>query len=344
MRGRVRSAAGALAALAALVLLAPLVAACGKGGEDEAPSRRADTARVARAAATADSGAADSTPVVGRSRLAGPDFIDVDYRLVGTEPSWSLEMTRDGMVFRRVEGEAVTFPFGQMRRRPRFDAMRSSSGGREISAEVRREPCRDGKGDRVYPFAARVEIDGEVLTGCAFEPPVEAAPVPETAIGRAGLTELVRDARRTRAGKAALRRVTGSLADPATAGASIGFAAYSAGDTLRLIEARTTVAPPAGAGAPASEARTVSEVSYFFDPPASSTRGSPRLRLVDADTWNAAGVHAWAALGFDASGAPTGELYEVDGVAAAVPAEFVREQRAAAARLVAAARQKLDGR
>lgn len=320
-----KRASGALGVLV-LVLLA---SACGKGGDRDEARPRSDSARPdtagagAGAAMATDSAPPDSAPTLGRSRLAGPDLIDIHYRLLGTEPFWAIDMTRDGLAYTRLGEDSVSFPFRQLRRRPRVDVMRSSADGHEIEAEVRRERCSDGMSDRVYPFSARVVIDGEELRGCAFEPPVEAPTVAESTIRRAGLSELVREARRTRAGKTDLRRVVGTLQDSASPGAKISFAGYFAGDTLRLIETRTT-----------RDGRTLSEASYFFDGGARAR--SPRLRLVDADTWSAAGVHAWAVLGFGSEGAPAGALHEVDGVSAAVPAGFAREWREVSARLVEA--------
>lgn len=302
-------------------------------GGDRDDARTAKPARVSDPAPPADRDTApagvvpvtDSGPVVGPSRLAGPDFLDVSYRLLGTEPFWSVDMTRDGLVYTRLGADTIQFPFGELRRRPRNDEMWTSSGGHEIMARVSRRQCSDGMSDRVYRFTARVVIDGEQLDGCAFETPIAAPPAPPAAIERAGLTGLVETARRARAGKGGYERVTGEV--PPVAGgvgdtATTRFAAYFAGDTLRLIEARTRVGE-----------RVTAEVTYFFEATAAEAERDVTLRLIDGDTWSAGGVHNWTVVGLAPDGTLVGDLQEIDGEPAPVSATTVAALQAIAARL-----------
>jgi uncharacterized membrane protein len=319
----------AVAALLA-VSVSGLLPACG-GDRDEGRTVQPERAPDSLAAADRDTApagvtpVADSGPFVGRSRLAGSDFLDVSYRLLGTEPFWSVEMTRDGLVYTRLGADSIRFPFGELRRRPRNDEMRTSVGGHEIMARVSRGRCSDGMSDRVYRFTARVVIDGEQLDGCAFETPLTEPPAPESAIQRAGLEDAVEAARRTRAGKAGYRRVAGQMPPVSRSDGyttHTRFAAYFASDALRLIEARTLEGD-----------RTASEVSYFFEPLPSDDRGDATLRLIDADIRSADGVHTWTVVWLARDGMPVGSMYEIDGQPATVPATTVEALRAVGASL-----------
>jgi uncharacterized membrane protein/membrane-bound inhibitor of C-type lysozyme len=95
----------------------------------------------------------------------------VDYRAVGNEPGWHLEIV-DGGVSRFVGdyGELVI----------EFDTPPAVDGGgpgsvdyfwqdgeRRIEVRLRPEDCRDTMVDVTYPLRARVKVDDRVFDGCA---------------------------------------------------------------------------------------------------------------------------------------------------------------------------------
>jgi uncharacterized membrane protein len=94
----------------------------------------------------------------------------VDYRAVGNEPGWHLEVVDGGRTrFVGDYGELVV----------EFDTPPPADGGaagaidyvwregdRQMTIRLRREPCSDTMVDVDYPLRARVEFDGRVFEGC----------------------------------------------------------------------------------------------------------------------------------------------------------------------------------
>jgi uncharacterized membrane protein len=132
-------------------------------------------AGLAGALAACDPHSADSTsgaqppadaptdaPAVGTDRSLEAEF-GASFRLVGTEPFWSLRIGQTEMVLSRP---------GQ----PDFTVARPAPQGRDgqatwavegLSATVTRQACSDGMSDRAYHYAARVRVGTQTLKGCA---------------------------------------------------------------------------------------------------------------------------------------------------------------------------------
>ena len=99
--------------------------------------------------------------------LAGVD-LDQPLRVLGTEPFWAVEITPTGLIYSGVD-------------RPEQKAANPGAGLQGTvavwtTATEAKTPlivtlmatdCSDGMSDRTYPLTAKVEIDGESLTGCA---------------------------------------------------------------------------------------------------------------------------------------------------------------------------------
>jgi putative lipoprotein len=94
----------------------------------------------------------------------------VDYRAVGNEPGWHLEIVNGGRTrFVGDYGELVL----------EFDTPTPADGGgpgavdylwregdRGVTIRLRREPCRDTMAGVGYPLRVRVEVDGRIFEGC----------------------------------------------------------------------------------------------------------------------------------------------------------------------------------
>ena len=330
MRGSSLTAAGIACALGL-----PLAVAACRGERPAVEDSREQPARD-RSGGVDQGGAPSAEPSVDpetadEPRVAGIDFTDVSYRLLGNEPFWHVEMTRDGLVYERLGEEPIEFPFGRLMRRARADEMTSEAGGHTITALVTRAPCSDGMSDREYDFAARVEIDGEVLEGCALTPVPGPAAETSDPVAEAGLSALVDAARALSDGQSAFDRHVGRLPDdPRAPGLRTDYAAYFEAGTLRMVEARVM-----------ENGSIRAESTYYFD-----TNGA--LFLVDRDAWaEEDGEHSWLLVGYAVDSEPTDEpratgvVYEEDREAARSPGTVLREAAGTARRLAQHARANL---
>ena len=106
--------------------------------------------------------AAPTTPM-----LAGVD-LNQPLRLLGTEPFWGVQVTRDALVYSGVDrpeqrapnpGPTVTGTVAT------WDV--TTDKGAQLKVMLTATECSDGMSDRTYPLTARVELGGETLNGCA---------------------------------------------------------------------------------------------------------------------------------------------------------------------------------
>lgn len=91
--------------------------------------------------------------------------------LLGTEPFWGVEIENSGeATLTRIDHDAVHA--GRVKREATADGARftATADGETLSMTLKKETCSDGMSDRVYPYAAEVEWQGETLRGCAIRP------------------------------------------------------------------------------------------------------------------------------------------------------------------------------
>ena len=94
-------------------------------------------------------------------------FLGVDYRAVGREPTWSLEIDEGQYMRFAIEGGAALYmdvpaPAGDAARR--VYVMSPESG--DFSAVIEAKPCRDGSTQIEYPNTVTVVYNGLPYPGC----------------------------------------------------------------------------------------------------------------------------------------------------------------------------------
>lgn len=120
----------------------------------------------------AETAAAALTPQ--QALAAMPNWEDaraqgVDFRAVGQEPGWLLDIYTRGLVkFAWDYGDnyaefAVAEPTYPQEGATRYEA---HSDGRALSVTIRRAPCNDAMSGQPYPASVDVVIDGRTLHGC----------------------------------------------------------------------------------------------------------------------------------------------------------------------------------
>jgi heat shock protein HslJ/uncharacterized lipoprotein YbaY len=99
-----------------------------------------------------------------------PSAADEPFRARGNEPFWNLEITRDKLTFRTLEGSAVNTPAprpepvsGGVRHAARTEA-------HDVVATVLDRACTDDMSGMPYPNTVTVVVDGKEYRGCGGEP------------------------------------------------------------------------------------------------------------------------------------------------------------------------------
>lgn len=96
---------------------------------------------------------------------AGAPEGSVQYRAIGTEPFWSLELNGREMVFTEANAPGVRIVDAQPR--PIHGFAGDIYQGKRINLNiVHGQRCSDGMSDRVYPDKVQVRVDGRAFEGC----------------------------------------------------------------------------------------------------------------------------------------------------------------------------------
>jgi len=84
------------------------------------------------------------------------------YRAIGTEPFWSLTITRDQLIYDDVEDRRTAI------RKPRPQTVNGNVyfRTRAMTVAIRNQECSDGMSDRRFADAVRVKIGRRTLNGC----------------------------------------------------------------------------------------------------------------------------------------------------------------------------------
>ena len=118
----------------------------------------------------ADTATPDSTEpdVITDADTLGPQPVEPGFRLLGTEPFWSLTIDSTGLRFTTPEDTAGA-RFGFTHAVMAGDSLRWNSVGAAgaIEAVVAPARCSDGMSDKVWPYRASVTLGTTRYTGCA---------------------------------------------------------------------------------------------------------------------------------------------------------------------------------
>lgn len=89
-------------------------------------------------------------------------------RAIGTEPFWSVEISRDALVYTRVDQASRRAVNHGARVAGTTATFATSTDINEpLNVTLIATECSDGMSDRLYPLTARVEIGDDTLSGCA---------------------------------------------------------------------------------------------------------------------------------------------------------------------------------
>ena len=122
---------------------------------------------------------AASRPAPSAAELGGVNLGE-PFRILGTEPFWSLEIMAEAMTWTRPDGapKRAINP-GPVVQGTIAIYRTETEDGHPLVVTLTATECSDGMSDRLYPLTARVEIADQSLNGCAASTAfLEAGPRP----------------------------------------------------------------------------------------------------------------------------------------------------------------------
>lgn len=144
--------------------MATFATACGPGGERADASAGEPPEEIGAEAADEmePEGGIDSPPWQAAIRRG------VDFRALGQEPGWSLDIDRDGRIVYAGDYGTDTLAASTPEPTDSGDAMSWTvrTDGRELSARVREQDCRDTMSGERFTHAVTLDVDGRELHGC----------------------------------------------------------------------------------------------------------------------------------------------------------------------------------
>lgn len=102
-------------------------------------------------------------------RCQQPGEADEAWRAGGNEPSWGLHQHAGQTVLKRLGKADVSFPNALFKREGELVTHEFAQDNQRLKLRFERGLCRDAMADAVFGWSAQVDLNGEVLKGCAWQ-------------------------------------------------------------------------------------------------------------------------------------------------------------------------------
>jgi uncharacterized membrane protein len=140
-----------------LGLAALLVGACQPPARDDAAPRRSPPAP------------APTAETVERGPPPPPAF-QGEFEVLGTEPFWMVSIKPGAITVARPDQPLLKAPNHGPRMAGNQAVWASQAGEEPLIVAMVEQECSDGMSDTIYPYAAEVQIEGDLHSGCGRRP------------------------------------------------------------------------------------------------------------------------------------------------------------------------------
>lgn len=105
----------------------------------------------------------------GRCQLPGGQ--EEVWRAAGNEPGWSLVASpaNETVVLKRLGKPDVSLPYAAFKSESGGAQFEASKDNQKLAVRFEHKQCRDTMADAVYGWTATVNVNGQVLKGCAWQ-------------------------------------------------------------------------------------------------------------------------------------------------------------------------------
>lgn len=100
-----------------------------------------------------------------RAQMVG---LEKGFKCVGTEPFWSINVEKSGIVFHHMDEEPMAYPYQPPQKQANSQVYETSTGDSKLKIIVTEGKCSDGMSEGEYPYTVQVERDGQTYKGCAY--------------------------------------------------------------------------------------------------------------------------------------------------------------------------------
>ena len=102
-------------------------------------------------------------------RCQQPGGSDESWRATGNEPGWMLAIGAEQIVLKRLGQADLLLPYVAPERSGRGVHLEATAGQQRLALRFEPGLCRDTMADAVFGWTARVEVNAQVLSGCAWQ-------------------------------------------------------------------------------------------------------------------------------------------------------------------------------
>ena len=105
--------------------------------------------------------------VEGRCQMPGGK--EESWRAAGNDPAWALAAGGEHVQLLRYGQPEVVMPYAEFKREGQLSRYDGAQGKHKLAVSLEHTLCRDTAAKAVFAWTATVDLDGQVLKGCAWQ-------------------------------------------------------------------------------------------------------------------------------------------------------------------------------
>lgn len=102
-------------------------------------------------------------------RCQQPGGSEESWRAAGNEPGWLLAVGKEVVVIKRLGKPDLRLPFTPSQPTDGMARFAAAGDGNRLAVAFDKRPCHDTMADSVFGWTATVDLNGQVLKGCAWQ-------------------------------------------------------------------------------------------------------------------------------------------------------------------------------
>ena len=105
--------------------------------------------------------------VDGRCQMPGGK--EESWRAAGNDPAWAMAAGGEHVQLLRYGQPEVALPYVEFKAEGKFRRYDAAQGGNKLAVRLEQSLCRDTAANAIFAWIATVDLNGQVLKGCAWQ-------------------------------------------------------------------------------------------------------------------------------------------------------------------------------